>query len=212
VLAYYVETHERHTEQGRLPVNTGRVGLEGAQAALCQDFLGWQCRLRQMAMRHDQGRPSAGMRPTVILPEGQELGPITVLITRREPEETTAQFRHMVLKTNDPADRYANALRLLQAGYYQHPEEFSDVLSALFSGGSPTSHRILQAGRCVLRFSEHAQTFTISCSVRRPDQQHPVFQATYWHNSLFNPAIPGDVEVLAFLPDWSDATSELSAG
>jgi hypothetical protein len=140
------------------------VGLEGAQAALCQDFLGWQCRLRQMAMRHDQGRPSAGMRPTVILPDGQELGTITVLITRREPEETTAQFRHMVLKTNDPADRYANALRLLQAGYYQESEEFSDVLSALFSGGSPTCRRILEAGRCVLRFRAPARPTTSGVS------------------------------------------------
>ncbi|MCG3201352.1 MAG: hypothetical protein NFCOHLIN_01218 [Gammaproteobacteria bacterium] len=188
---------------------TGRLGLEGAQAALCQDFLGWQCRLRQMAMRHDQGRPSAGMRPTVTLPDGAVLGAIIVLITKREPEEATAQFRHMVLKTHDPADRYTSALQLLQAGYYQYPEEFSDVLSGLFSGGSPMCHRILEAGRCVLRFTEHGQTYTLSCSVRRPDQQHPVYQATYWHNSLFNPAMPGHVEVLTFLPDWSDAVAEL---
>lgn len=184
---------------------TGRMGLEGEQAGLCSDFLGWQCRLRQMAMRHDQGRPSAGMRPRIALPDGRSLAAVTVLISRREPDEVTAQFRHMVLKTNDPADRYANAMRLLQAAYYQHPEEFSDVLSALFSSGSDRSRALVEAGRCELAFSEHGQWFRIPAEVRLLDRSHPIHQATYWHNSLFNPALPGEVDVLAFLPDWASA-------
>jgi hypothetical protein len=202
-----------HQNDGVMSMVGGRMGLEGEHAALCADFLGWQCRIRQMAVRHDQGRPSDGMRPRIALPDGRLLPAITVLITKREPEEITAQFRHMVLKTNDPADRYASAMRLLQAAYHQHPEEFSDVLSALFSAGAERSGALIQAGQCELLFAEHSQWFRIPAAIRLLDSSHPIYQATFWHNSLFNPAIPGNVEVLAFLPDWSRAeTGEDDSG
>ncbi|MFO1436145.1 MAG: hypothetical protein U1F34_07305 [Gammaproteobacteria bacterium] len=73
-------------------MNMGRMGLDDAQAALCMDFLAWQCRLRQMAMRHDGGRPSEGMRPSILLSDGTDVPAITVLINKSEPEQTTAQF------------------------------------------------------------------------------------------------------------------------
>ncbi len=77
------------------------------EAALRDRFLGWQCRLRQMAVRQAGGRPTSGMRPEVRLAEADTpltdtppgaapLGAITTLIVRREPREASAQFRHMV--------------------------------------------------------------------------------------------------------------------
>jgi hypothetical protein len=48
---------------------------------LRDDFLGWQCRIRQIAMRQDSGRPSPGMRPRVLDTAGREIAPaLTVLI------------------------------------------------------------------------------------------------------------------------------------
>jgi hypothetical protein len=40
------------------------------------------------------------------------------------------------------------------------------------------------------------------------DESDPAWQLTYWHNSLFNPALPGDVRILGFKPDWACATAE----
>ncbi len=109
------------------------VPLEAAQAAQRDHFLGWQCRLRQMAVRQAGGRPTSGMRPEVRLAGADTpLGSITTLIVRKEPREATAQFRHMVRKTQDPAERYDAALESLAAAYYQRPQEFSDELTALF--------------------------------------------------------------------------------
>ncbi len=86
------------------------VRLEAAQAALRDHFLGWQCRLRQISVREAGGRPTSGMRPELrLMAEGPPLGAITTLILRREPAEATAQFRHMVRKTQDPAERYDGA-------------------------------------------------------------------------------------------------------
>ena len=36
-------------------------------------FLAWQCRIRQIAMRQDGGRPSPGMRPRVLNTAGREV-------------------------------------------------------------------------------------------------------------------------------------------
>ena len=100
-------------------------------------FLAWQCRVRQIAMRQDGGRPSPGMRPRVLDTAGREIAPaLTVLIVPKDSAETTALFRFQVQKTSDPKDVYERGLALLQADYFQQPETFSDRLTALLPGGS----------------------------------------------------------------------------
>lgn len=185
------------------------VRLEAAQAALRDHFLGWQCRLRQLSVRQAGGRPTSGMRPELRLgAEGPSLGAITTLILRREPGEATAQFRHMVRKTQDPAERYDAALKMLAAAYYQRPQEFSDQLTALFGPDSELAARVLAVGRCVLVFAQYSQRYTLPCTVRALAEDDPAFQGTYWHNALFNPTLPGGVQVLGFQPDWARAEAE----
>jgi len=185
------------------------VRLEAAQAALRDHFLGWQCRLRQLAVREAGGRPTSGMRPELRLDaEGPPLGTITTLILPRAPQEATAQFRHMVRKTQDPAERYDGALKMLAAAYYQHPREFSDQLTALFGPESEIAERTLAAGRGLLAFEQYSQSYTLPCSVRALAEDDPAYQGTYWHNALFNPALPGGVRVLGFQPDWGAAEAD----
>ncbi len=194
------------------------VRLEAAQAALRDHFMGWQCRLRQMAVRQAGGRPTSGMRPEVRLAAGAEpLGAITTLIVRREPREATAQFRHMVRKTQDPAERHGAALETLAAAYYQRPQEFSDELTALFGpppgiGPPGLADQLLAAGQCVLDFEQYSQRYRLPCAARNLGQDEPAFQATYWHNALFNPALPGGLRVLGFQPDWARAEAEPAVG
>ncbi len=42
-----------------------------AEYEIRDNFLGWQCRIRQHAMRRDGGRPCAGMRPRAMAAPGQ---------------------------------------------------------------------------------------------------------------------------------------------
>lgn len=185
------------------------VILDEAAQALRAHFLGWQCRVRQYAVRQGGGRPTSGMRPRVVLTGPDiDLGPITVVINKSAPREATSQFRHLARKTHDPVERYNNALRFLSAAYYQRPEEFSDELTALFGEISETADRLLAGGGCRLLFEQYSQSYDLPCAARQLPQDHPAFQATFWHNSLFNPNIPGGVRVLAFRPDWSRATAD----
>jgi hypothetical protein len=179
--------------------------LDPAGQAARREFLGWQCRIRQLSVRQADGRPTSGMRPGVTLPEdGTDLGQITVLIRKKASQEATAQFQHMVRKTRDPAERRESALRFLAEAYYQRPEDFSDELTALFGARSAVVDQLLRAGRCRLEFAQFEQRYQLSCRVRQLAASDAAFEFTYWHNSLFNPAIPGDVQVLAFQPAWSD--------
>ena len=185
------------------------VVLDEAAQALRAHFLGWQCRVRQYAVRQGGGRPTGGMRPRALVTDpAADLGPVTVLINRREPQEATSQFRHLARKTHDPVERYNGALKLLSAAYYQRPEEFSDELTGLFGEASDLAERLLAVGRCRLLFEQFSQSYDLPCRLRELPEDHPSYQATYWHNSLFNPNIPGGARVLAFRPDWSEATAD----
>jgi hypothetical protein len=173
-----------------------------------QSFLGWQCRIRQLSVRHDDGRPGPGMRPTVRLaPIGVELGRITVLIRKRKSAEVTARFQHMVRRTRDPAERRESALQFLAAAYYQRPDSFSDHLTALFGPDASIAERLIEAGACRLDFEQFGQRFELDCRVEGLAEHDAAFQFTYWHNSLFNPVLPAGVRVLGFQPDWSTGTA-----
>jgi len=189
------------------------IRLEAAQAALRDHFLGWQCRLRQMAVRQAGGQPTSGMRPTLVLPGETDVGyEITVLVVRRAPEKSTAEFRHLVQRTHDPAERYKNALKHLAATYYQRPQEFSDELTALFGPGSELAGRLLDTGRCRLHFEQYSQRYALLCRVRDLAAEEPAYQATYWHNSLFNRQIPAGIRIFGFQPDWAKAQAEPPVG
>jgi hypothetical protein len=184
------------------------VLTRAAAQALRAEFIGWQCRLRQWAARQDGGRPSSGMRPRVATPAGDELAAaVVVLISEEDPGNTTQQFRYQYLKTHDPNERYDKVLEFLQAGYFQHPVRFSDVLTALFAPGSQLVAQMLDSGRCVLEFEQAGQGYRIPCAVTRLTPAHPRHQATYWHNRLFNDNLPPGPDVLAFTPDWAHAAS-----
>lgn len=182
--------------------------MAGDPGHLRHRFLAWQCRVRQHAARQHGGRPSPGMRPRVVAADGRELSPaVTVLLIEREPAATTAEFRHVVRRTHDPERRYRDALALLQDAHFQRPERFSDTMTATFPLDSPTAAALAAAGACVLEFEQFGQSFRLPCGVADLDPADPAHAATYWHNTMFNPAMPGAVRVLAFTPDWRQATA-----
>ncbi|HWA42409.1 MAG TPA: hypothetical protein VHA10_04305 [Hypericibacter adhaerens] len=180
------------------------VLMEPTAQALRDEFIGWQCRLRQLSVREGLGRPSSGMRPRVSTLDGAELAPaVTLLLMREDPAESTQEFRFQVQKTQDPVERYDKALEILSAWYYQRPRDFTDVMTGLFGPGSALVDRLLLQGRCELEFVEYARGYRIPCSVLELAETDAHYQATYWHNRLFNANMPAGVRVLSFTPDWT---------
>jgi hypothetical protein len=190
----------------RLPDNVVLSAI--AAAALCRGFVGWQCRIRQLAARQEGGRPSSGMRPRVLNRNEEELSAgIVTLIVESEPAHSTQLFRYQYLRTHDPVERYDNMLEILQGSYFQDPARFADLITALFGAESRLAAQLLGEAHCVLDFEQYTQGYRIPCAVARLAESSPFHQATLWHNRMFSPRLPASVQILSFRPDWSHAAA-----
>jgi len=185
------------------------LGESFSTSPLRKAFLKWQCRVRQIAMRDNHGRPDDAITPALFLPgEAEPMGHIITLLNKSPGYSVTPELLHMAKKTNDPAQRRDQAIRFFSATYYQKAAEFSDILTATFPPGSPGAAAIREAETVRLRFDAYAQVFDLTCRVWKLAPHNPLHQATFAHNQLFNPALAPDTEVLGFEPDWDASTSE----
>lgn len=183
----------------------------GIDHPLRDAFLRWQCRVRQMMMRDDQGRPGDAITPALTLAgEAEPMGHIITVLCKSPQYSKTPELMHMVRRTNDPAQRRDAALTLFSETYYQRAEEFSDILTATFPPGSPGAAKIRAAGELTLTFQAYSQRYDLACRVWALADRNPLYQATYWHNLLFNPGLPADTIILGFEPDWSRSSADPS--
>lgn len=180
---------------------------------LRQQFLLWQCRIRQIAMRADDGRPSEGMRPKILSSDGRILsGGVIVLLVRTDPAESTDYFRFQVQKNHDPNEVYEKGLTFLQSTHYHRANQFSDEMTALFLPESRLATLLVALQACRLDFRQFGQAFRLPCSVRELAPAEPAYLNTLWHNRLFNTQLSDDVRILSFRPDWPAAAGlELEA-
>ncbi len=185
------------------------LGQSFSENPLKLAFLKWQCRVRQIAMREEEGRPGAATMPSVLLSgDTQPLGHIITVLNRAPAHSVTAELLHMARKTNDPAIRRQQAIQFLSAEYYQRPQRFSDVLTATFQPESDGAARLLDKRECVLEFDAFAQDFRLWCKVWRLEANNSLYQATVAHNRLFNPSLPDNTIVLGFEPDWTRSSAD----
>ncbi len=171
-------------------------------------FIGWQCRIRQLAVRKDDGRPSTGMQAIIATKAtDQPIGPVNTGLVRSDSKDITAEFRFIVQKTHDPNLRQEAAIKLLSSAYYQHPKEFEDLLTATFALDSEIALHLLNTGECELNFEQYQQQFKLHCAVESVAETDEIYQATYWHNRMFNPVLPAKIQLLKFTPDWDNSTA-----
>jgi len=176
---------------------------------LMERFLRWQCRVRQIAMRDHHGRPDDAITPELTLSgEKEPLGHIITQLCKWEAYSKTPEMKHMVKRTHDPAQRRDKALEFFQSTFYQNIREFSDALTATFPPQSPGAARIVNARECTLTFAAYGQRFDLVCTATRLESNNSMYQATYWHNLLFNPTLNPNIEILQFSPDWDRSTAE----
>ncbi len=180
-----------------------------ANAEMRDAFLGWQCRIRQIAMREYGGQPLAGMRPSVSTRKGRSLSPgVIMLLLPLEPQESTAFFKYQVQKTNEAQKTREAGIGYLGAEFYQLPELFSDSMVAIFQANSPLAAEILKAKEVVLDFEQFSQSFRMFCAVRRLTKRDAARDAALWQARIFKRDLANDCDVLGFAPDWTSANAD----
>jgi hypothetical protein len=185
------------------------IGTPSANHPLKAAFLRWQCRVRHITMRDNHGRPDEAIMPALTLPgEVEPMGHIITILNKSPLHSRVPEFKHMVMRTNDLAQRRDKALQLMSESYYQKWEEFTDLLTATFPPRSPGAAAIVAAGGCQLTFEAYSQRFDLNCRVRPLGTNEPLYQATWWHNTLFNPNLEPDILMLCFAPDWATSSAD----
>ena len=172
-------------------------------------FLRWQCRVRQISMRENFGRPDGAIKPRVTMNRDSEpVGNIITVLSKKHSHSKTPEMRHMVQSIFDPSQRRDKAIQFFSETYYQKFQQFSDTLTAAFPPDSPVAEAISAAKACSLTFESYGQRFDLDCTASTLTKKNHLFQATWWHNKLFNPhLLPGTV-ILGFEPDWSKSSAE----
>lgn len=170
-----------------------------------QRFIAWQCRLRKQCVRELGGQPTAGMSAGVYsISGGDEQSRMSFLIVRKDSGPRTDEFRHIMRKTPDSSEWVKNGLRILAELHYHEVDQFENRITALFSLDSTLADALLETGRCHLKFAEKSVDYDFDFDVESLPDENQLFQATYWHNRLFNPTLPGQVRILAFTPKFDE--------
>jgi len=151
------------------------------------------------------------MCPRILDAEGQVLADrAVVLLVRENPHESTEFLKFQIQKHNAPEDIYKKALTFLQSTHYHRAIEFCDEMTGVFSPDSALVERLLVEGKCELEFEQFGQHYRLPCTIRQMIKSEPSYQATIWHNRVFNPNLPDSVAVLGFQPDWDSAAEMLT--
>ena len=191
------------------PATAKLLGQYTKPQPLRDAFLRWQCRVRQVMMRDEAGRPGDGIMPAVTLAGSDApLGHIITVMSKSAAHSKTPEMRHMATKTQDPAQIRESALKFFSEFYYQKGAEFSDILTATFPPESEGAKQIRRAEHATLTFDAFGQRFDLACKVWKLAPKNPLWQSTYWHNRLFNPGLPETTVILGFEPDWDASTAD----
>jgi len=186
--------------------------MTGQSNPLKANFMRWQCRVRQMAMRDNAGRPDEAFMPSLTLSgETEPMGNIIALMSKNEANSKVPEMRHMFKQTFDPVKQRDKALQFFSEVYYQKADQFSEVLTSTFTAESAGAQAILDNGQCTLVFEAYGQRYDIACKVSRLTEDDYLYQATWCHNQLFNPELRPDTIILGFEPDFGASSSQQSA-
>ncbi|MGE4611123.1 MAG: hypothetical protein AAED33_06990 [Paracoccaceae bacterium] len=185
------------------------LGQSYVDNPLKKSFLKWQCLTRQMMMRDNQGRPDDAITPALVLAgETEPMGNIITILNKLPSHSLVPEMKHMLRKTNDPAQIRESALTFLSETYYQKAMDFSDLLTSTFLPKSEGAEKIRAADRCTLIFNAYSQIWHLDCKVWFLTERNPLFEATLTHNRLFNTNLPDETVVLGFEPDWGRSKVE----
>jgi hypothetical protein len=197
------------SDRSRALTEADVLSMTPALLAARDAFVGWQVRARRSAVRHDGGRPGAAMKPSVATREEAELSlSIVTVLVECDPAHTTDRLRQIYRRTHDPAERRAAALELMAGEFFQEPSRFSDTLTALFLPGSSLAERLSAEDICQFAYDDGATRFFLTCHAEALARTHPFYQATWYHNAMFNSSLPAEASVLAFRPDWTRSGPE----
>ena len=169
------------------------------------DFIVWQCSLRQRNFRMFNGKPSEGIKALILdNKSNKEIANLRSVLIEKNSLNTAKMFEFMIKKTHDPEERFSKAVKFFSYDYYNTPNNFDGSFTAAFSYQSNIAKKILKNKKYNVQFFERDTGFNFTVAVSKLNKKDSKWLYTFWHNSFFNPVLNEEIDILYFCPDKSE--------
>ena len=169
---------------------------------IINDFIVWQCILRQKNFRKFSGKPSEGTIASIIDNKNNyEDINLRSIIMEKNPSNTAKMFEFMIKKTHDPEERFLKAVKFFSSEYFEEPENFNGCFTSTFPQDSLITKRLLKKKKFNVQFFESPTGFNFSVKVSKLKKNDPKWTYTFYHNLFFNSSLNENIDILEFNPE-----------
>ena len=170
--------------------------------SMINDFVNWQCLIRQRNFRKFSGKPSEGTIAVIYdQNSNDEIVNLRSILIEKKPINSSKMFEFMVKKTHDPEERFLKAVKYFSSEYFENSKIFDGSFSATFQNNSKIVKYLLKKRKLSVQFFESHTGFNFNVNVKKLKKSDPLWKFTFYHNSFFNSSLNENIEILFFEPD-----------
>ncbi len=170
--------------------------------SIINNFVNWQCLLRQRNFRKLSGKPSEGTLALVYDKNSNEqITNLRSILIEKEPLNSAKMFEFMAKKTHDPEERFLKAVKYFASEYFENSKIFDGSFTATFPNNSKTVKDLLKKRKLNVQFFESPTGFNFNVNVKKLKKNDPIWKFTFFHNFFFNSSLDDNIEILFFKPD-----------
>jgi hypothetical protein len=169
------------------------------------NFVIWQCSIRQRNFRMFSGKPSEGTSANLSdIGSNKELSNIRSVLIEKNCLNTAKMFEFMIKQTNEPELRFDKIVKFLSSEYYNTPTNFDGSFTATFDKNSENYKKILKKKKLIAQFFERGTGFYFPVKISKLKKNDAKWKYTFWHNFFFNPNLNENIEIIHFAPIKKD--------
>ena len=169
------------------------------------NFVIWQCSIRQRNFRMFSGKPSEGTSANLSdIGSNKELSNIRSVLIEKNCLNTAKMFEFMIKQTNEPELRFDKIVKFLSSEYYNTPSNFDGSFTATFDKNSEYYKKILKKKKLIAQFFERGTGFYFPVKISKLKKNDAKWKYTFWHNFFFNPNLNENIEIIHFAPIKKD--------
>tara|TARA_Y100000590_G_scaffold385513_1_gene457671 strand:- start:102 stop:647 length:546 start_codon:yes stop_codon:yes gene_type:complete len=170
--------------------------------SMINDFVNWQCFLRQRNFRKFSGKPSEGTVAAIYdNNSNDEITNFRSILIEEKPLNSAKMFEFMTKKTHDPEERFLKAVKYFASEYFEDTKIFDGSFSATFPNNSKIVKDLLKKRKFNVQFFESPTGFNFKVNVKKLKKNDPIWKFTFYHNCFFNSSLDENIEILFFKPD-----------
>ena len=147
---------------------------------MINDFVNWQCLLRQRNFRKFSGKPSEGTIAAIYDKDSNdEITNFRSVLIEKKPLDSAKMFEFMIKKTYDPEERFLKAVKYFASEYFENSKIFNGSFSATFPNNSKIVKNLLKKRKLNVQFFESPSGYNFKVNIKKLKKTDPIWKFTY---------------------------------